>query len=50
MKVPNIHQRVGMQVRTEAGAVFAYQYRRPGPIGASSQLSNKQASSARIRR
>ena len=28
MKVPSIHQRLGMQVRTGAGAVFAYQYRR----------------------
>ena len=41
---PEYPSEVGMQVRTRAGAVFAYQYRRPRPIAASSQLSNKQAS------
>ena len=39
-----------MQVRTRAGAVFAYQYRSPPPITEPSQLSNKQASSARMKK
>ena len=39
-----------MQVRTGAGAVFAYQYRSPPPLTAPSQLSNKQSSSARMRK